>query len=85
VTAKHYMWSKIIQHLLLPRIRFLGPGESIVVAELPRRAPPSHSRPYLPEGESIAPQLVGWMADHLERRHTSREDRARALTAFVKG
>jgi hypothetical protein len=59
-TAKHYIWSKIIQHLLLPRIRFLGPGESLVVTGLPRREPPSHSRPYLPKGESIAPQVVGW-------------------------
>ena len=83
-TAKHYMWPKIIQHLLLPRIRFLAPGASIAGAEAPKRASRSHRRPRLLEGGSLTPQQVGWMADPLERRHLSDEDRDCALAALAK-
>jgi glycosyltransferase involved in cell wall biosynthesis len=81
-TAKHYMWSEIIQHLLLPRIHFFAKGTSIAAAESPRQAP--RARPCLPGDASMAPQFVGWIADGLEQLYPSREGLARARKALVK-
>lgn len=83
-TAKHYMWSEIIQHLLLPRIHFLAKSTSIAAAESPRQAPRARPRPHPPSGVSMAPQLVGWIADGLEQLYPPREDLARARKALVK-
>ncbi|MGH8064712.1 MAG: glycosyltransferase family 4 protein [Candidatus Entotheonellia bacterium] len=83
-TAKHYMWSEIIQHLLLPRIHFLAKGTSIAAAESPRQAPRARPRPRLPGDVSMAPQFVGWIADGLEQLYPPREDLARARKALVK-
>jgi glycosyltransferase involved in cell wall biosynthesis len=83
-TAKHYLWSKIIQRLLLPRIQFLAEGTSIATAESPKRTLRARPRPRLPKDMSMAPELVEWLADRLEHRHTSQEDHARSPMALAK-
>jgi glycosyltransferase involved in cell wall biosynthesis len=84
-TAKHYMWSKIIQRLLLPRIHFLANGASMAAAGPPKRASQARPRSRLPKEVTMAPQLIGWIADRREDFHTSDEDLARAHITLVKG
>jgi hypothetical protein len=83
-TAKQYMWSEIIQHLLLPRIHFLARRATVAAPEASPGAPRARPRPRLLEDESMPPHLVAWRADRLKRRHTSREDWTRAHATIVK-
>jgi glycosyltransferase involved in cell wall biosynthesis len=83
-TAKHYMWPEIIQRLLLPRIHFLAKRAGIAAPESPTRALRERPHPRLPQGGSMAPALVDWMADRLQRRRTSREDQPHPHAVLVK-
>lgn len=83
-TAKQYMWAEIIQHLLLPRIHFLAKRATVAAPEASPRAQQARPHPRLLQDDSTPPQLVEWMADRLKRRHSSREDWARAHVAIVK-
>src|SRR6266511_1570985 len=73
-TAKQYMWSEIIQHLLLPRIHFLAKRAAVAAPEASPRGSQARPRPRFLQDESMPPQLAEWMADRLKRRRTSRED-----------
>jgi glycosyltransferase involved in cell wall biosynthesis len=83
-TAKHYLWSEIIQRLLLPRLHFLANRASITAPESPRRVPCERSRPRRPADVSMAPQLVGQMIEHLKHRHPPQEDGTRVHSLLVK-
>jgi len=83
-TAKHYVWPEIIQRLLLPRINFLAEGAPSAAAVPVRRTPQARPRPRLTQDVSMAPQVIGWIADRLENIHTSREDVSRPHTALAK-
>jgi glycosyltransferase involved in cell wall biosynthesis len=84
VTAQHYRWSEIIQHLLLPRLHFLARGAACAPPDSPRCAAPVHTRPCPPQEGAMVPQLVGWREDHLARRPAERKDRPRPRVAVVK-
>jgi len=84
-TAKHFLWSQIIQRLLLPRLHFLTEGPSIDAAESSHRELRVRSRPRLVEEVNVAPELVGWLTDRLEHLNTPDEDPARLPTALAKG
>jgi len=58
-TAKHFLWSQIIQRLLLPRLHFLSEDPSIEAFEPPLREVRARSRPRLVKDEILAPALVG--------------------------
>jgi hypothetical protein len=81
-TAKQYIWSEIIHHLLLPRIHFLAKRAAVTAPEV--SPPASQARPRLLQDESMPPQLAEWMADRLKRRRTSREDGTVTHIALVK-
>ena len=85
-TAKQYMWSEIIQHLLLPRIHFLAKRAAVSAPEASPRASQARPRPRprLLQDESMPPQLAEWLAERLKRRRTSREDGTLAHVAIVK-
>jgi glycosyltransferase involved in cell wall biosynthesis len=71
-TAKHYMWSKIIQRHLLPRLRFLTNASQIAVAGSSARRALPRMRPHV-EGKdvSLGPQWIEWLAGRLEHLTTS--------------
>jgi glycosyltransferase involved in cell wall biosynthesis len=83
-TAKHFLWSQIIQRLLLPRIQFLAEGTSLAAAESPKRALRARRRPSLPNDASMAPELVKWLANRLEHLDTSDEDATRSPIALAE-
>ena len=83
-TAKQYMWSEIIQHLLLPRIHFLAKRAAVAAPKASPQASQARPRPRFLQDESMPPQLAEWMADRLKRRRTSREDDTLAHVAIVK-
>jgi hypothetical protein len=83
-TAKHFLWSQIIQRLLLPRLHFLSKGPSIEVAESSTRALRAPSRPRLVKDVTVVPALVGWRPDRLEHLNTSDEDPARLPVALAE-
>jgi glycosyltransferase involved in cell wall biosynthesis len=83
-TAKQYIWSEIIQHLLVPRIHFLAKRAAVAVPEASPPASQARPRPRLLQDERMPPQLAEWMADRLKRRRTSREDGTLAHVALVK-
>jgi glycosyltransferase involved in cell wall biosynthesis len=83
-TAKYYMWSEIIQHLLLPRINFLANRATIAAPKPPPRAPQARPRPRRPQGGIRTPQLVGWMANGLKRGYPSYQDYTPTHVALVK-
>jgi hypothetical protein len=83
-TAKHFLWSQIIQRLLLPRLQFLTEGPSIEAAKSPHRELRVRSRPRLVEEVNLAPELVGWLTDRLEASNTPTEDPARLPIALAK-
>jgi glycosyltransferase involved in cell wall biosynthesis len=83
-TAKHFLWSQIIQRLLLPRLHFLAEGASIEAGDSSRRQPPARARPHLAKDVYMAPELVGWLTDRLEHLDTSPEDPARLPIALAK-
>ena len=83
-TAKHYMWSEIIQRQLLPRLHFLANDPSLTVADPPRRVPRARARPRPPENVNVAPKLVEWIADRLDYLHTSEQDLTRSSVELVK-
>jgi hypothetical protein len=58
VTARHYRWSEIIQHLLLPRIQFLAKRTTMDAPATPSRPAQARSRPRLAQDGRMAPQLV---------------------------
>jgi glycosyltransferase involved in cell wall biosynthesis len=84
-TARHYMWSKIIQRHLLPRLRFLTNAPQMPLAEPAGRKVRAGMRPPI-EGKdgSVAPQLIGWFGGHLESHTTSHDDSRRARVAVVE-
>jgi glycosyltransferase involved in cell wall biosynthesis len=84
-TARHYRWSEIIQHLLLPRIQFLAKRATLAVPAPALRSGRARSHPRPGQNGSMAPQLVEWMADRLKRRRTSREDPSRPHASAAKG
>jgi glycosyltransferase involved in cell wall biosynthesis len=60
-TAKQYMWSEIIQHLLLPRIHFLAKRAAVAAPEVSPRASQARTHPRLMQDESMLPHwLNGW-------------------------
>jgi glycosyltransferase involved in cell wall biosynthesis len=83
-TAKQYIWSEIIQHLLVPRIHFLAKRAAVAAPEASLRASQARPCPRLLQDEIMPPQLAEWMADRLKRRSTSREDGTLAHVALVK-
>jgi glycosyltransferase involved in cell wall biosynthesis len=83
-TAKQYMWSEIIHHLLLPRIHFLAKRAAVAAPGASPRASQARPRPRFLQDESMPPQLAEWMVDRLKRRRTSREDGTLAHVALVK-
>jgi glycosyltransferase involved in cell wall biosynthesis len=83
-TAKQYMWSQIIQPLLLPRIHFLAKRAAVAAPEASPPASQARPRPRLLQDESMPPQLAEWMADRLKRHRASREDGPLAHVALVK-
>jgi len=83
-TAKHFLWSQIIQRLLLPRLHFLSEGFSIEAAELFKRALRARSRPRLAKNATAAPEFVGWLTDHLEHLNTIDADLDRSPMAPAK-
>jgi hypothetical protein len=84
VTAKHYLWSEIIQRLLLPRLHFLANRALITAPESPRRAPRVRPRRRLSKDVGIAPQLVGRIVHRPDRRYASRKAPAPPYIALVK-
>ena len=83
-TAKHFLWSQIIQRLLLPRLHFLSKGPSIEVAESPTRALRAPSRARLVKDVTVVPALIEWLPDRLEHLNTSDEDPARLPVALAE-
>jgi glycosyltransferase involved in cell wall biosynthesis len=83
-TAKHFLWSQIIQRLLLPRLHFLSEDPSIEAAESVKQALQARSRPRLVKEVNMPPELVGWLTDRLEHLDTPDEDPARLPVALAK-
>jgi glycosyltransferase involved in cell wall biosynthesis len=83
-TAKHYLWSKIIQSLLLPRIRFLARGTPKLVAEPPGQASRGRSRRLTAQAIDAVPQAIEWLDGLLEDPRASRQGISRSHAALVK-
>ena len=83
-TARHYMWSKIIQRLLLPRLRFLTKDASMEVGEPSGGAPQERSPGRTPPEINLAPQLAEWIAARLEDLRISREELSRPPVTLVE-
>jgi len=75
-TAKHFLWSQIIQRLLLPRLQFLSKGSSIEAAASGKRAPRALSHRHLANDTKVAPQLAAWLSDRLEHLYPEDQDLA---------
>jgi glycosyltransferase involved in cell wall biosynthesis len=83
-TAKHFLWSQIIQRLLLPRLHFLSEDPSIEAFGPPLREVRARSRPRLVKDENLIPALVGWQPDSLEHLNPSEDHPSRLPVALVE-
>jgi glycosyltransferase involved in cell wall biosynthesis len=84
-TAKHFLWSQIIQRLLLPRLRFLAEDASPAAVASPQRGFRVRSRPRLVQEANMAPESVGWLSERLEHLNLPETDPAQLPVALVKG
>jgi glycosyltransferase involved in cell wall biosynthesis/ribosome-associated translation inhibitor RaiA len=85
LTAKHFEWSRIVQRILLPRLRLIAKRSHPVAADLFQQEGKGRMRVRI-EGQrlQIAPQLLSWIADRLDDLNTPHDDIHHVHVTLVK-